>query len=152
LEDDRYFADAAHCLEWFVEDGIGQNTDLFVLNGDLTTYKQTIRERKFWVDTVIRMADHAPVILVAGNHGKELEDDLYPLWKVKGKHPVFLCIEPEFIELGEAAISQRGWQASVKWKVRRESGSGLWKEVAEEGEGPKVSRCGERGNLPAGGS
>ena len=105
LEEDRYFADTAHCLEWFVEDGIGQNTDLFVLDGDLTTYKQTIQERKFLVDAVIRMADHAPVILVAGNHGKELEDDLYPLWKVKGKHPVFLCAEPEFIELGEAAIA-----------------------------------------------
>jgi DNA repair exonuclease SbcCD nuclease subunit len=105
LEEDRYFADTAHCLEWFVEDGVGQDADLFVLNGDLTTYKQTIRERKFWVDTVIRMADYAPVILVAGNHGKELEDDLYPLWKVKGKQPVFLCTEPEFIELGEAAIT-----------------------------------------------
>jgi DNA repair exonuclease SbcCD nuclease subunit len=105
LEEDRYFADTAHCLEWFVEDSIRQRTDLFVLNGDLTTYKQTIRERKFWVDSMIRMADHAPVILVAGNHGKELEDDLYPLWKVKGRHPVFLCTEPEFIELGGAAIA-----------------------------------------------
>ena len=45
-----------------------------------------------------------------------------------------------------SAISQRGWQASEKWKVRRESGSRLWREVAEEGEGPKVLRCGERGN------
>ncbi len=104
LEEDRYFGDTAHCLEWFVEDSIRQRTDLFVLNGDLTTYKQTIRERKFWIDAMIRMAAHAPVILVAGNHGKELEDDLYPLWKVKGKYPVFLCTEPELIELGGATI------------------------------------------------
>ncbi len=105
LEEDRYFEDTAHCLEWFVEDSIRQKTNLFVLNGDLTTYKQTIRERKFWVDAVIRMADHAPVILVAGNHGKELEDDLYPLWKVKGTNPVFLCTEPQFIELWEARLT-----------------------------------------------
>ena len=105
LEEDRYFGDTAQCIEWFVEDGIRQGTNLFVLNGDLTTYKQTIRERKFWVDAMIRMADHAPVLLIAGNHGKELEHDLWPLFKVKGKHPVFLCTEPEFIELDHVAIA-----------------------------------------------
>lgn len=105
LEEDRYFDDTAHCIEWFIEEGIQSGTNLFVLNGDLTTYKQTIRERKFWVDATIRMADRAPVLLIAGNHGKELENDLYPLAKVKGKHPVFLCTEPEFIELDDAAIA-----------------------------------------------
>jgi DNA repair exonuclease SbcCD nuclease subunit len=105
LEEDRYFADTAACIEWLVEDGIRQAINLFVLNGDLTTYKQTIRERKFWVDAIIRMADHAPVLLVAGNHGKELENDLYPLAKVRGKHPVFLCTEPAFIEFDDVAIA-----------------------------------------------
>lgn len=105
LEEDRYFADSAKCIEWFVEDGIRQGTNLFVLNGDLTTYKQTIRERKFWVDAIIRMAEHAPVLLIAGNHGKELENDLYPLAKVKGKHPVFLCTDPDFIELDHVSIA-----------------------------------------------
>ena len=38
LEQDRYFTDTAQCLEWFVEDAIGANTNLFVVNGDLTTY------------------------------------------------------------------------------------------------------------------
>ena len=105
LEEDRYFADTAQCIEWFVEDGIRQGTNLFVLNGDLTTYKQTIRERKFWVDAIIRMAEHAPVLLIAGNHGRELENDLYPLAKVRGKHPVFLCTEPDFIELDDVSIA-----------------------------------------------
>lgn len=105
LEEDHYFADTAHCIQWFVEDGIQQGTQLFVLDGDLTTYKQTIKERKFWVDAIVRMADHAPVLLIAGNHGKELDDDLYPLWKVKGKHPVLLATEPGLIDLGEAAIA-----------------------------------------------
>lgn len=105
LEEDHYFADTVHCIEWFVEDSIRQGTGLFVLDGDLTTYKQTIKERKFWVDAVVRMADHAPVLLIAGNHGKELEDDLYPLAKVKGKNPVFLSTEPAFINLDGAAIA-----------------------------------------------
>jgi DNA repair exonuclease SbcCD nuclease subunit len=105
LEEDRYFGDTAQCVEWFVEDSIRQETNLFVLDGDLTTYKQTIKERKFWVDSIIRMADHAPVLLIAGNHGKELEDDLWPLFRVKGKQPVFLCTEPEFIELDGVAIA-----------------------------------------------
>jgi hypothetical protein len=39
IEEDRYFGDTAQCLAWFVCDGIRQRTDLFVINGDLTTYK-----------------------------------------------------------------------------------------------------------------
>jgi hypothetical protein len=31
------------------------------------------------------MANHAPVILVAGNHGAELEGDLYVFGRAKGK-------------------------------------------------------------------
>ena len=105
VEEDRYFRDTAECLEWFVEDSIRANTDLFVVNGDLTTYKQTIRERNLWVDLLIQMGDHAPVILVAGNHGKELDGDLHVLARAKADHAIYLCTEPEFIEIGEAAVA-----------------------------------------------
>ena len=105
LEDDRYFDDTAQCLEWFVEDSIRANTNVFVVDGDLTTYKATIKERNLWVDALVRMANHAPVVLVAGNHGAELEGDLYVYARARGKHPIYLCIEPEFIELGEAAVA-----------------------------------------------
>jgi len=105
LDEDRYFADTAQCLEWFVSDSIRASVDLFVINGDLTTYKATIKERNFWVDRLVETANHAPVILVAGNHGAELEGDLYVFGRAKGKHPIYLCTEPEFIELGEAAVA-----------------------------------------------
>jgi len=105
IEEDRYFGDTAQCLEWFVEDSIHANTNLFVVDGDLTTYKQTIKERNLWVETLIRMGNHAPVILVAGNHGKELDGDLHVLARAKAAHPIYLCIEPEFIELGDAAVA-----------------------------------------------
>ena len=105
LDEDRYFADTAQCLEWFVSDSIRASVDLFVINGDLTTYKATIKERNFWVDRLVEMANHAPVILVAGNHGAKLEGDLYVFGRAKGKHPIYLCTEPEFIELGEAAVA-----------------------------------------------
>ena len=105
LDEDRYFADTAQCLEWFVADAIRASVDFFVINGDLTTYKATIKERNFWVDRLVEMANHAPVILVAGNHGAELEGDLYVFGRAKGKHPIYLCTEPEFIELGEAAVA-----------------------------------------------
>ena len=87
VEEDRYFGDTARCLEWFVEDSIRANTDLFAVDGDLTTYKATIKERNFWVDSLVRMANHAPVILVAGNHGAELEGDLYVLARARAKYP-----------------------------------------------------------------
>ena len=105
LEEDHYFADTAQCLEWFVADAVQSHPNLFVVNGDLTTYKATIKERNVWVDMLIRMANQAPVLLVAGNHGAELEDDLYVLAKAKGIHPIFLCTEPEFIELDDVAIA-----------------------------------------------
>ncbi len=105
IEEDHYFSDTARCINWLIDDGIEHQTQLFVLNGDLTTYKQTIQERKFWVDAIIRMADHAPVLLVAGNHGKEQEGDLYPLAKLKGRHLIFLCTEPDFLDVDDAAIA-----------------------------------------------
>jgi DNA repair exonuclease SbcCD nuclease subunit len=105
LEEDRYFTDTAQCLEWFVADAIRASVDLFLINGDLTTYKATIKERNFWVDKLVEMANHAPVIMVAGNHGAELEGDLYVFGRAKGKHPIYLCTEPELIELGEAAVA-----------------------------------------------
>ena len=51
LEEDRYFGDTARCLEWFLYDGIRQKTDLFGIDGDLTTYKTTIKERNLSIDT-----------------------------------------------------------------------------------------------------
>ena len=105
IEEDRYFGDTAQCLEWFVADAIRSNVDLFVIDGDLTTYKATIKERNLWIDMLIRMANHAPVVLVAGNHGAELSGDLYVYAKAKGKFPIYLCEQPEFIELDRAAIA-----------------------------------------------
>ena len=105
LEEDHYFTDTSQCLEWFVADAIQAHTNLFVVNGDLTTYKATIKERNLWVEALIQMGNHAPVILVAGNHGKELDGDLHVLARAKAAHPIHLCTEPEFIELGEAAIA-----------------------------------------------
>jgi DNA repair exonuclease SbcCD nuclease subunit len=105
LEEDHYFSDTARCINWLIDDSIEYQTQLFVLNGDLTTYKQTIQERRFWVDAIVRMADHAPVLLVAGNHGKEQEGDLYPLSKLKGCHEIVLCTEPDFLNVGDAAIA-----------------------------------------------
>jgi DNA repair exonuclease SbcCD nuclease subunit len=105
LDEDRYFADTAQCLEWFVADAIRASVDFFVINGDLTTYKATIKERNLWIDMLVEMANHAPVILVAGNHGAELEGDLYVFCRAKGKHPIYLCTEPQFIELGEVSVA-----------------------------------------------
>jgi predicted MPP superfamily phosphohydrolase len=102
-------------LEWFVCDGIRQKTDLFVINGDLTTYKATIKERNIWIDTVIRMAEHAPVLIVSGNHGKESDGDLYALAKAKGKHNIYLSTEPELIEFDHVAIAIFPYPRKADW-------------------------------------
>lgn len=105
VERDHYFADTTECIQWYVKDAIEHGAELFVLDGDLTTYKQTIEERNFWVDEVMLMGRHAPVLLIAGNHGKEQEGDLYALANLRAPHPIFLCVDPDFIDLGEAAIA-----------------------------------------------
>ena len=105
LEEDRYFGDTAQCLEWFVTDAIRSNVDLFVINGDLTTYKQTIQERNLWIEALIQMGNQAAVILVAGNHGKELDGDLYVFVRAKASHAIHLCTEPEFVEFAGAAVA-----------------------------------------------
>src|SRR5256885_751729 len=97
--------DTAHCLEWFVYDGIREKVNLFVIDGDLTTYKATIKERNLWIDMVIRMADHAPVLLVAGNHGRESDGDLYALAKARGHHRIHLSTEPELVEFDQAVVA-----------------------------------------------
>jgi predicted MPP superfamily phosphohydrolase len=105
VEEDRYFDDTVRCLEWFVADAIRANVELFVINGDLTTCKQTIKERNLWVDTLIQMGNHAPVVIVADNHGKELEGDLHVLARAQARHLLLLCTELDIIEIGEAAIA-----------------------------------------------
>jgi DNA repair exonuclease SbcCD nuclease subunit len=105
IEEERYFGDTAQCLEWYVADAIRSNTNLFVVNGDFTTYKATIQERNLWIDMLIRMANHAPVLLTAGNHGAELAGDLYVYARAKGMFPVYLCTDPEFIELDRVTIA-----------------------------------------------
>jgi len=115
LEEDRYFGDTAQCLEWFVSDAMRAQVDLFAINGDLTTYKQTIQERNFWIDMLIRMADHAPVVLVAGNHGKELDGDLHVFARARAKHAIYLSTEPEFIELGNLAVATFPYPRKADW-------------------------------------
>jgi hypothetical protein len=65
LDEDRYFADTAQCLEWFVADAIQSSVDLFVINGDLTTYKATIKERNLWVNSTL-----LPIPPRNGRHNK----------------------------------------------------------------------------------
>lgn len=105
LDEDHYFSDTAHCLDWFAADAVRASVDFFVINGDLTTYKGTIKERNLWVDRLVEMANNAPVILIAGNHGAELEGDLYVFGRARGKYQIYLCTEPEFIELDEASVA-----------------------------------------------
>ena len=131
LDEDHYFGDTAQCLEWFVEDAIRCRVNFFCINGDLTTYKATIKERNLWIDMLIRMADHAPVIMVAGNHGAELENDLYVYSRAKSKYAIQLCEEPEFIELDQVAIAVFPYPRKAEF-VGTSEGSSLTDAFAEQ--------------------
>jgi hypothetical protein len=51
------------------------------------------------------MANHSPVILATGNHAAELEGNLYVFGRRKGERPIYICTEPELIELAEAVVA-----------------------------------------------
>jgi|SRR5208337_2148256 len=69
-------------------------------------------ERNFWVDRLAEMANHAPVILVAGNHGAELEGDL-----------LFMCTVI-------LTANVNGW-LSGEWKGAKSSSMALsWARLA----------------------
>jgi hypothetical protein len=83
-------------------------TQLMMFGGSLENVRKRTLRRSSWSCTptpLVEMANHALVILVAGNHGAELEGDLYVFGRPRGKHAIYPCTEPEFIELGEAAVA-----------------------------------------------
>jgi len=129
LEEDRYFDDTAQCLEWFVEDSIRANTNVFVVDGDLTTYKATIKERNLWVDALVRMANHAPVVLVAGNHGAELEETCTSMPVLGESTPYIFALSPNSLSwvrpLSQLShiLERQHWRGMTRIYARPSRGS-----------------------------
>jgi len=108
LDEDRYFTDTAQCLEWFVTDAIRPSVDLFVINGDLTTYKATMR------NSVPGRNSRRPEAANAKEYVRRLRGAM----DLGGFHQVsFICHTPLVCGLADRALEVHGGQfwAAGRW-------------------------------------
>lgn len=96
------FADAKACNDWSVDDAIAQQCDLFGWLGDFSgttdlCHKPTTLEQNTWDVRFQRCADHAPVILLYGNHDGAGTLDGYA--RLAARHPIIVVARPEVIDL-----------------------------------------------------
>lgn len=96
------FADAKACNDWAVDDAIEAKCDLFGWLGDFngTTdlcHKPTTLEQNTWDVRFQRCADHAPVVILYGNHDGAGTLDGYA--RLAAVHPIIVVSLPEVIDL-----------------------------------------------------
>lgn len=99
------FADTVRCLEFIADDGAAHGADLFVVGGDLagTTvpHRATPLERNTLAGIFQRMANHAPVVIVYGNHdyGHALDGDLEIYGELRARHPIVVVSRPTALDV-----------------------------------------------------
>jgi hypothetical protein len=106
LDEDRYFADTAQCLEWFVADAIRASVDLFVINGGLrrTSPIHNMRQGE-GIRYETRFRDETAGALDAVN-GKEYVRTLRRGMGLGGFHQIlFICHSPLVWEFADSILS-----------------------------------------------
>lgn len=96
------FAETLRCLHWAVEHAIAAGVDLFVHAGDLYDRKSTPTERLEASALIQRMAQHAPVVIVRGNH--DAPGDVELLGRLVGRHDITAFERPGVVDAGGARV------------------------------------------------
>src|SRR2546426_8582657 len=100
------FADTMACLDFLVAHGIASYAQLWLVGGDLTgttvPHVATIAERLGIAGILQAMAEHAPVILVYGNH--DYPGDLEIYGRLRARHPIPIVARPDVIAAAGARI------------------------------------------------
>jgi DNA repair exonuclease SbcCD nuclease subunit len=95
------FDTTAQCLEYAVLDGIAQGVNLWAVVGDLSgttvPHRATIQEKNTLGHLFQAMAEHAPVVVLYGNH--DSEDDLELYGELKGQHEIHVVDRPSIVGL-----------------------------------------------------
>jgi hypothetical protein len=98
------FLDAKACNDWAVEDAIAANCTIFGLTGDFngTTdvgHKPTTLEQNTWDVRFQRCANHAPVIILYGNH--DGPGTLEGYGRLAATNPIIVVSQPQVIDLAQ---------------------------------------------------
>lgn len=94
-------------MEWIGEDAAARGVSLFLHSGDIWERRSTSSERIAVADWVRNWTDHAPLVLVAGNHDDEL--DIEWLGRLRTRNPVFARTRPDVVSIGGVAVACLPW-------------------------------------------
>lgn len=106
------FDDTMNVLEWIARDGAERNVQLWLVAGDLTgttvPHVASIEERNGLARWLRMLGDHAPTIVLAGNHDRigtdDLSSDLAIYGQLRAKHPIRVVTRPEIIDVAGARV------------------------------------------------
>ncbi len=106
------FDDTMRVLEWIANDGAERRVGLWLVAGDLTgttvPHVATIEERNGMARWLRMLGDHAPTIVLAGNHDRigidDLSSDLAIYGQLRAKHPIRVVTRPEIIDVVGARV------------------------------------------------
>jgi len=101
------FADTLRCLRAVYEDGVTQKVQLWIVGGDLSgvsvPHVASVDERLALSAQLFQpMADHAPVLILYGNH--DAENDLAIYGRLAARHPIVVVPGPRILELAAVRL------------------------------------------------
>lgn len=92
IRHDNRFEDTLACLDHAIDEAIARGVDLFLQGGDVFDTKSVPVERNAFADRVRRMASHAPLVIVRGNHDKPGDLDIFE--QLETDFPVYVFDKP----------------------------------------------------------
>jgi exonuclease SbcD len=110
VDEHNHFQDTLRILEWLCDEARAQSPDAIFVCGDsapVSVRPMTPLERNTLADVYVRLAEHAPVFVVRGNH--DIADrDIDIFGRLKSRHSILAFSNP-----GIARGSTRGGQPFV---------------------------------------
>jgi len=98
-----------HCrvLDWMAEDMRTRQVDLVCHGGDIYDGVSTPTGRKYVADWIQRVAEFAPMCLVAGNHDRHL--DVEHIARLRTKYPIIAVERPGVHVVAGVAVAMLPW-------------------------------------------
>ena len=122
------FEECIRIHDWIAEDIRARGVDLVLHAGDVFERKSTPTERAAVAEWLQRVAEHAPVVVVRGNH--DAVGDLSIFAKLRTRHPVIVEEALGVHVLGGVAVACLAWPR--KAEIHARLGSQVGHEESEQ--------------------